>query len=66
MIHEWDDLVDSKKESKVKVTKVSDIRQRLTLCLTTQLYNLIDLDEFVTKEIEAKGIVVIDEIDKLA
>jgi ATP-dependent protease HslVU (ClpYQ) ATPase subunit len=27
---------------------------------------LIDLDDFVTKEIEAKGIVVIDEIDKLA
>lgn len=30
------------------------------------MFNLIDVDEFVAREIENKGIVVIDEIDKLA
>jgi ATP-dependent protease HslVU (ClpYQ) ATPase subunit len=65
-VHQWDDLADGKRDPKVKVVKMSDLRNRITHCLATQLYNLIDLDEFVTKEIETKGIVVIDEIDKLA
>ena len=66
LVHQWDDLADGKRDPKVKVVKVSDLRKRITHCMATQLYNLIDLDEFVTKEIETKGIVVIDEIDKLA
>lgn len=32
---------------------------------TDELFNQIDLDEFVKNEIESKAIVVIDEIDKL-
>ena len=32
---------------------------------TDELFSQIDLDEFVKNEIETKGIVVIDEIDKL-
>ncbi len=59
-----DNLVKS--ESKLKQLKVKDLRAQLALCLSTQMYNLIDVDEFVTREIETKGIVVIDEIDKLA
>mgnify|MGYP003945009687 FL=1 len=30
-----------------------------------ELFKIIDIDEFVKSEIENKGIVVIDEIDKL-
>ena len=30
-----------------------------------ELMNMIDLDQFIKEEIEGKGIVVIDEIDKL-
>lgn len=30
-----------------------------------ELFRIIDIDEFVKSEIENKGIVVIDEIDKL-
>lgn len=30
-----------------------------------QLFKVIDIEEFVKSEIENKGIVVIDEIDKL-
>lgn len=32
---------------------------------TDELFSMIDMDEFVKNEIEGKGIVVIDEIDKL-
>lgn len=30
-----------------------------------ELFKLIDVDEYVKNEIETKGIVIIDEIDKL-
>lgn len=32
---------------------------------TDELFSMIDMEEFVKNEIENKGIVVIDEIDKL-
>jgi hypothetical protein len=32
---------------------------------TDELFAMIDLDDFIKSEIETKGIVVIDEIDKL-
>lgn len=32
---------------------------------TDELFSMIDMEEFVKNEIEHKGIVVIDEIDKL-
>lgn len=34
--------------------------------MTTQLYNIIDVEDFIRKQIETKAIVIIDEIDKLA
>ena len=38
----------------------------LTWCsYTDELFGRIDLEDFVKREIESKGIVVIDEIDKL-
>jgi len=32
---------------------------------TSELFTMLDMEEFVKHEIENKGIVVIDEIDKL-
>ena len=32
---------------------------------TDELFRTIDMDEYIKNEIEQKGIVVIDEIDKL-
>ena len=37
----------------------------MTEVYTDELFGLIDLEEFVKSEVESKGIVVIDEIDKL-
>lgn len=45
--------------------KVKDIRKYMFEVYTDELFSQIDLDEFVKNEIETKGIVVIDEIDKL-
>ncbi len=49
-----------------KLVKVKDLKQQVVMSFATQLYNLIDVEDFVKNEIETKGIVVIDEIDKLA
>ena len=45
--------------------KVKDIRMFIYEVYTDQIFQMIDIDEFVKKEIESKGIIVIDEIDKL-
>lgn len=50
----------------VKYVKVKDLREALsTESLWLQLFNLIDLEEFVVNSIQDRGIVVIDEIDKI-
>jgi len=51
--------------SQFSYIKVKDIRRYMYEVYTDELYGQIDLDEFVRNEIESKGIVVIDEIDKL-
>jgi len=45
--------------------KIKDIRMFIYEVYTDQIFQMIDIDEFVKKEIEQKGIIVIDEIDKL-
>lgn len=45
--------------------KVKDIRKYMYEVYTDELFSMIDMEEFVKNEIETKGIVVIDEIDKL-
>jgi ATP-dependent HslUV protease ATP-binding subunit HslU len=45
--------------------KVREIRAYIYDVFGQQLFKVIDLDEYVRAEIESKGIVVIDEIDKL-
>lgn len=45
--------------------KVKDIRRYMYEVYSDELHGQIDIDEFVRTEIESKGIVVIDEIDKL-
>ena len=45
--------------------KVKELRQFLFEIYTDQIFQMIDIDEFIKNEIESKGIIVIDEIDKL-
>lgn len=45
--------------------KVKEIRNYMYEIYAEELFRIIDIDEFVKSEIENKGIVVIDEIDKL-
>jgi ATP-dependent protease HslVU (ClpYQ) ATPase subunit len=45
--------------------KVKDIRGFIFEVYTDQIFQMIDIEEFVKNEIESKGIIVIDEIDKL-
>jgi ATP-dependent HslUV protease ATP-binding subunit HslU len=45
--------------------KVKEIRNYMYEMYAEQLFKVIDIEEFVKSEIENKGIVVIDEIDKL-
>ena len=45
--------------------KVKDIRGYMYEIYAEELFKIIDINEFVKSEIENKGIVVIDEIDKL-
>lgn len=48
-----------------KNLKIKDIRNYLYEIYAEELFKYIDIDEFLKNEIETKGIVVIDEIDKL-
>ena len=45
--------------------KIREIRNYMYEMYAEELFKIIDVDEFVKSEIENKGIVVIDEIDKL-
>jgi len=57
-----------KKESKKMVfrhIKVKEIKAYMYEVYADELFKVVDMDEFVKSEIENKGIVVIDEIDKL-
>lgn len=45
--------------------KVKDIRKFMYEVYTDELFSMIDMEEFIKNEVENKGIVVIDEIDKL-
>jgi len=45
--------------------KVKDLRKHLYDVYLEELMSIVDLDQFIKEEIEGKGIVVIDEIDKL-
>ncbi|CDW88847.1 heat shock protein atpase subunit [Stylonychia lemnae] len=45
--------------------KVQDIRKYMYEVYTDELFQLIDLDQYIRTEIEQKGIVFIDELDKL-
>lgn len=45
--------------------KIKEIRNYMYEIYAEELFKVIDIDEFVKSEIENKGIVVIDEIDKL-
>jgi len=45
--------------------KVRELRKHMYDAYLEELMTVIDIDEFVKEEIEGKGIVVIDEIDKL-
>jgi ATP-dependent protease HslVU (ClpYQ) ATPase subunit len=45
--------------------KVKDIKKFMYEVYTDELFTMIDLEEFIKNEVENKGIVVIDEIDKL-
>ena len=45
--------------------KVKDIRKFIYEVYTDTIFKFVDLENFVKQEIETKGIVVIDEIDKL-
>lgn len=45
--------------------KIKDIRNYMYEIYAEELFKIIDINEFVKSEIENKGIVVIDEIDKL-
>lgn len=45
--------------------KVKDIKKFLLEIYNEDMFTLLDIPEFVKSEVENKGIIVIDEIDKL-
>lgn len=45
--------------------KVKELRKHMYDAYLEELMAIIDIDQYVKEEIEGKGIVVIDEIDKL-
>ena len=51
--------------SQITNMKVKDLRKHMYDAYMEELMSMIDLDQFIKDEIEGKGIVVIDEIDKL-
>ncbi len=51
--------------SQIANMKVRELRKHMYDAYLEELMTVIDIDEFVKEEIEGKGIVVIDEIDKL-
>ena len=51
--------------SQIANMKVRELRKHMYDAYLEELMAIIDLDDFIKEEIEGKGIVVIDEIDKL-
>ena len=51
--------------SQITNMKVKELRKHMYDAYLEELMSMIDLDQFIKEEIEGKGIVVIDEIDKL-
>lgn len=56
---------EQKQTSPFTLMKVKDIKKFLYEVYTDQLFSMIDLDLFAKNEVENKGIIVIDELDKL-
>ena len=56
---------DKKYEQETSYLKIKDIRNYMYEVYTDELFRIIDMEDYIKKEIESKGIVVIDEIDKL-
>lgn len=56
---------DKKYTQQIASLKVKEIRKHMYDAYLEDLFGMIDIEQFVKDEIENKGIVVIDEIDKL-
>ena len=56
---------DKKYTQQIVNLKVKDIRKHVYNTYLEEIFAQIDLENYVKDEIESKGIVIIDEIDKL-
>jgi len=56
---------DLRYDPQISKLKIREIRQQTYNAYMTDIFSQADLDSFLKDEIEGKGIVVIDEIDKL-
>lgn len=56
---------DKKYMSQITNMKVKDLRKHMYNAYLEDFMSVIDADQFVKEEIEGKGIIIIDEIDKL-
>ena len=56
---------DQKNLQHTSYLKIKDIKKYMYEAYTDELFRIIDIENFIKNEIESKGIVVIDEIDKL-
>jgi ATP-dependent HslUV protease ATP-binding subunit HslU len=56
---------DKKYTQQIAQLKVKDIRKYMFEVYMEELFKMIDMEKFIKEEIEGKGIIVIDEIDKL-
>jgi hypothetical protein len=45
--------------------KLKEIRNFIYEVYTDSIFSMIDVEEFIKREIETKGIIVVDELDKL-
>ena len=56
---------DLRADPQISKLTIAEIRKQTYQAYMTEIFNVSDLESFLKDEIEAKGIVVIDEIDKL-
>lgn len=56
---------DKKYTQQIASLKVKEVRKHMYDAYLEDLFGMVDIEQFVKDEIENKGIVVIDEIDKL-
>lgn len=54
-----------KSSSQIANMKIKELRKHIYDAYMEEIMGVIDMDQFIKEEIEGKGIVVIDEIDKL-